>query len=74
MQTNHSLEVNRESELDPDWSNPLLTDMYQVKMAYAEWKGGRHDEVATFELFFRKTPFKGRFTVFGGVDEVVQFL
>ena len=27
-----------------------------------------------FEAFFRKAPFKGRFTIFGGLDEVVQFL
>lgn len=74
MQSNHNLELNREHTILPDWSNPLLTDMYQIKMAYAEWKGNRHNEVATFELFFRKTPFKGKFAVFGGIDEVIQFL
>ena len=43
-------------------------------MAYAEWKGKRHNEVATFELYFRKTPFKGKYAVFAGIDEVIQFL
>ena len=74
MQSNNDLFINREDTVLPDWSNPLLTDMYQIKMAYAEWKGKRHDEKATFELFFRKCPFKGKFAIFGGLDEVVQFL
>jgi hypothetical protein len=33
---------------------PLLTDLYQISMAYAYWKANKHDEIATFDLFFRK--------------------
>jgi nicotinate phosphoribosyltransferase len=33
---------------------PLLTDRYQISMAYAYWKSGKHQEAATFDLFFRK--------------------
>ncbi|OQR98209.1 nicotinate phosphoribosyltransferase [Achlya hypogyna] len=53
---------------------PLLTDLYQITMAYAYWKVGRHTEEATFDLFFRKNPFKGEFTVFAGLEEVLFFL
>lgn len=35
-------------------AQPLLTDLYQISMAYAYWKGGKHQEDATFDLFFRK--------------------
>ncbi|CAM9705249.1 unnamed protein product [Choristocarpus tenellus] len=45
---------------------PMLTDMYQISMTYAYWKAGRQDEKAVFDLFFRKNPFKGQFTVFAG--------
>jgi hypothetical protein len=33
---------------------PLLTDLYQLSMAYAYWKSGKHQEMATFDLYFRK--------------------
>lgn len=52
----------------------LLTDMYQVTMSYAYWKAGRHNEQAVFDLFFRKCPFKGQFTVFAGLSDVLAFL
>merc|ERR1719491_79713 len=54
--------------------NSLLTDLYQITMAYGYWKGARCEEKAVFELFFRKNPFKGQFTVFSGLDEVLKFI
>ena len=54
--------------------NPLFTDLYQITMAYGEWKTGRHEIHAVFEACFRKAPFKGCYTVFAGTDEVLQFL
>ena len=32
---------------------PLLTDLYQLTMAYAYWKSGKIDDIATFDLYFR---------------------
>lgn len=54
--------------------NPLLTDMYQISMAYAYWKNGKSEDPAVFDLFFRKNPFEGEFCIFAGIDEVVKFL
>jgi nicotinate phosphoribosyltransferase len=33
---------------------PLLTDFYQISMAYAYWKADKQSNIATFDLFFRK--------------------
>eukprot|EP00581_Thalassiosira_minuscula_P002414 CAMPEP_0183736312 /NCGR_PEP_ID=MMETSP0737-20130205/49020_1 /TAXON_ID=385413 /ORGANISM="Thalassiosira miniscula, Strain CCMP1093" /LENGTH=567 /DNA_ID=CAMNT_0025970275 /DNA_START=134 /DNA_END=1837 /DNA_ORIENTATION=+ len=43
-------------------------------MAYAYWKTNQHNRAAHFELFFRKNPFGGSYTVFAGLDEVLKFL
>lgn len=44
------MEENQQSNI----VQPLLTDFYQISMAYAYWKCGKHEEEATFDLFFRK--------------------
>ncbi|XP_010263504.1 PREDICTED: nicotinate phosphoribosyltransferase 2-like [Nelumbo nucifera] len=53
---------------------PLLTDLYQFTMAYAYWKAGKHLERAVFDLFFRKNPFGGEYTVFAGLEECIRFI
>jgi nicotinic acid phosphoribosyltransferase len=32
---------------------PMLTDLYQISMAYAYWDAGRHHLPAVFDLYFR---------------------
>lgn len=53
---------------------PLLTDLYQFTMAYAYWKAGKHQERAVFDLFFRKNPFGGEYTIFAGLEECIRFI
>ena len=51
-----------------------LSDLYQITMAYAYWKARRIDDRAVFDLFFRKNPFHGEFTIFAGLSECLKFL
>ncbi|XP_073057899.1 nicotinate phosphoribosyltransferase 2-like isoform X1 [Primulina eburnea] len=53
---------------------PLLTDLYQFTMAYAYWKGGKHNERAVFDLYFRRNPFGGEYTVFAGLEECIKLI
>ncbi|TYZ58495.1 hypothetical protein PybrP1_004200 [[Pythium] brassicae (nom. inval.)] len=54
--------------------SPMLTDLYQLTMVYGYWKVGRHNEHAVFDLFFRKNPFKGEYTVFAGLEEALGLI
>jgi nicotinate phosphoribosyltransferase len=54
--------------------DPLLTDLYQLTMAYGYWKNGSHGKPAVFDLFFRKCPFGGEFAVFAGLGQVLDFV
>jgi nicotinate phosphoribosyltransferase len=52
----------------------LLTDLYELTMAYGYWKLGMVDRQAVFHLNFRKPPFKGPFALAAGLDTVLDFL
>jgi hypothetical protein len=41
---------------------------------YAYWKVGRQNDHAVFDLYFRKNPFKGEYTVFAGLEEALALI
>lgn len=52
----------------------LLTDLYQLTMAYGYWKSGAIKKEAVFNVSFRANPFKGGFAVFCGLTHVIDFI
>lgn len=52
----------------------LLTDLYQLTMAYGHWKLGRTEDEAVFNLYFRTQPFRSGFTVACGLQYAIDFL
>jgi nicotinate phosphoribosyltransferase len=54
--------------------SPLLTDLYQLTMAYGYWRLNMHEQEAAFHLLFRKNPFQGNYALHCGLACVVDFL
>lgn len=52
----------------------LLTDLYQLTMAYGYWKNGKHRRNAVFHLFYRKNPFNGGFGLCCGLALAIELL
>lgn len=52
----------------------LLTDLYQLTMAYGYWKLGRAEQEAVFHLFFRKPPFAGGYALAAGLGPALEYL
>ena len=52
----------------------LLTDLYQLTMAYGYWKAQVADKEAVFHLFFRQNPFQGGFSIACGLGYALDFL
>ena len=52
----------------------LLTDFYQLTMAFAAWKEGMAGREACFVLSFRRNPFEGGFAVAAGLEHAVDYV
>lgn len=52
----------------------LVTDLYELTMAYGYWKNRVENKEAVFNMFFRKNPFKGGFTITCGLNYLIDYL
>jgi nicotinate phosphoribosyltransferase len=52
----------------------LLTDLYQLTMAFGYWKAGIHRREAVFHLYFRNNPFEGGFAIACGLAQAMEYL
>lgn len=50
----------------------LVTDLYQISMAYAAHNSGIFDTPAWYAAFLRKNPFGGAFTLTAGLDYLID--
>jgi nicotinate phosphoribosyltransferase len=52
----------------------LFTDHYELTMAQAFFLSGKKDLTASFDYFFRSSPFKGSYVIFAGLDDFLDLL
>lgn len=52
----------------------MLTDFYEITMANGYLESGISEEIAYFDLFFRKVPDGGGFAIMAGIQQVCDYL
>ena len=52
----------------------LLTDYYEFTMSNGYFLLGRKDQRAAFDVFYRENPSKAGFSIFGGLEQIINFL
>ncbi|MCL2093286.1 MAG: nicotinate phosphoribosyltransferase [Treponema sp.] len=57
--------------MNSQYSSALFMDFYSLTMAQGFWKKGMNSQ-AVFEMFFRRQPFGGGFSVFAGLQTLLE--
>ena len=52
----------------------LMTDFYELTMAQTYFDKKEQDKKVYFDVFFRKNPFNGGYTIMGGLDNIVEYI
>ncbi len=55
----------------PDMRNlTLLTDLYQLTMMYGYWKCGMKNDLAVFDMFYRKPCETMNYAIMAGIEQL----
>ncbi len=52
----------------------MLTDFYELTMANGYFQNGFSEQIAYFDLFFRRIPDGGGFVIMAGVEQMIDYL
>ena len=55
-------------------NDTMLIDEYELKMGQTYYDAGLKDTEVVFDAFFRRNPFKGGYTISGGIDNIVDYI
>lgn len=55
-------------------NSTLLCDFYELTMANGYFELGKADEIAYFDVFFRKVPDGGGFAIAAGLEQVIEYI
>jgi len=62
-------------QLQKDTRNiSMMMDFYEMTMANGYFNNGDEDKVAVFDVFFRKNPDGAGFSIFAGLEQVMEYL
>lgn len=52
----------------------MLADFYELTMANGYWEHGIAEQIAYYDLFFRKVPDQGGFAIMAGLEQAIDYL
>lgn len=52
----------------------LLADFYELTMANGYWEHGIAEQIAYYDLFFRKVPDQGGFAIMAGLAQAIEYM
>ncbi len=52
----------------------LLADFYELTMANGYWEHGIAEQIAYYDLFFRKVPDQGGFAIMAGLEQAIDYM
>ncbi len=52
----------------------MLTDFYELTMANGYFETGMADDIAYFDMFFRRVPDGGGYAIMAGVEQMIEYL
>ncbi len=52
----------------------MIIDFYEFTMGQTYFDKGEIDKIAYFDVFFRKNPFNGGYTISGGLDNIISYI
>lgn len=52
----------------------LMMDFYELTMAQTYFDEGKQNKEVYFDVFFRKNPFNGGYTISGGLDNIIEYI
>lgn len=52
----------------------MFVDYYEITMSQAYYDNNIQDDVVVFDVFFRKNPFDGGYSIMGGLDEIIEHI
>lgn len=52
----------------------MLVDFYELTMAHGYFENGMEDQIAYFDMFFRRVPDEGGFAIMAGLEQLIEYL
>lgn len=55
-------------------NNEKLIDLYELTMAYTDFKTNKKDEKSVYDVFFRRNLDNGGYNVVAGLEEIIDYI